>query len=229
MFHIRQSRTGVINAGIKVLQAQERHYRALSPQHHKLYALAFFTLEAAAAIMVVFVAFPTENEELFATALFHIKESIARMKNIRDTNPFAQPAADLLESLLARAENIQKDRKPTISPTRSTQVTSPTQYIETDFKPSFNGENFDFSDYNSAQAMDFSHSDSSSTPPNFDYTCGGLIGPYGPTATVLDTNFMMETDTWDPMILLDRVDMMGSGNDGINGFGGMGYSQDIYQ
>jgi hypothetical protein len=216
MFSIPQSRTEVIKAGIKVLQAQERHYRALSVQHYKLYALAFFTLEAATAIMVVFIAYPAENRELFPTALFQIKESIDRMNAIRPSNPFARPAAELLELLMLRAESIHNSTSSR-SP-RSSHETTP-QHVNLEFKPPYQGKNFDLADYPPSQTLDHSHSDSGSTPPNFDFTCGGIIGPFGPTAQMLEADFMVP-DTWDPMILLERSD---------DSLLGDGYGQDVYE
>lgn len=230
MFTVPQSRTEVIKAGIKVLQAQEAHYRTLSVQHYKLYALAFFTLEAATAIMVVYIAYPSENNDLFYSALFHIKESIARMNAIQASNPFARPAADLIQLLLLRAESIHDVRESIRNDINSSSSESPTpqditpQYLNSDFKPSFQGESFDFADYIPSQALDLAPSESSSTPPNFDFSIGGIIGPYGPTATVVDNNFMTVPDAWDPMILLQRADMMIPGDDGMDGFVG-GYGQ----
>jgi hypothetical protein len=239
MFNIPQSRTDVIKAGIKVLQAQERHYRTLSVQHYKLYALAFFTLEAATAIMVVFIAYPSENEELFATALLHIKESITRMNSIQASNPFAGPAAELIQLLMLRAESIhdvREDIHKDIAHIRTSSSESPTpqditpHYINSDYKPPFQGDNFDFSDYTPSQTLDLAHSESSSTPPNFDFSIGGIIGPYGPIATLVDNNFMTVPDVWDPMILLERADVMIPEDGRMDGFAGGGYGQgqDIY-
>lgn len=236
MFAMPQSRTEVLKAGIAMLQAQQRHYLTLSPQHYKLYALAFFTLEAAAAIMVVYIAFPNENEELFDKAILCIRESVERMRIIEETNPFAKSAAELIEKLLARAVDVHKDySNPT--PSHPTNTPPLSQQYNTDYKPSFNTQiDSSYTPTPVQAAVDLSqlsqsNSSSSLTPPefdfNFDFTCGGLIGPYGPTAMLLDQNFM-ESDNWDPMILLDRGVVMGDGDDGDNGFGDAGYSDDIY-
>jgi hypothetical protein len=219
MFTIPQSRTEVIKSGIKVLQAQERHYRALGAQHYKLYALAFFTLEAATAIMVVFIAFPAENKVLFPTALFHIKESIARMNAIKCSNQFARPAAELLELLMLRAESVLRDLKSASSNSPGSSQENTPQYINSELTPLDPGEKIDFSDYPPSQTLNPSHSDAGSTPPNFDFTCGGIIGPFGPTAQMLEADFMVP-DTWDPMILLERSD---------DSFVGDGYRQDMYE
>lgn len=237
MFHIPQSRTGVIICGIKVLQAQERHFRTLSVQHYKLYALAFFTLEAATAIMVVFIAYPTENRDLFATAMLHVKESIARMNAINASNPFAHPAKELVEILMRRAENLYKEVKPSSSPPSSPpqnllpQDSTPPQYstVDTETKPSaWQNDGFGFSDYTppQGQPLDFTHSGTPSTPPNFDLTCGGCIGQYGPVATVVDNVYYTVPDTWDPMIFLERPDsgMVNFTNNGVEG----GYGQDSF-
>ena len=124
MFHMPQSRTEVIKLGIKVLEAQERHFRTLNVQHHKLYALAFFTLEAATAIMVVFIAYPSENGELFEEAMSHIKDGIARMNIILNANPLARPAKDLIELLMLRAEKLHK------SPSASSPPSHPTLPVD---------------------------------------------------------------------------------------------------
>jgi len=246
MFHIPQSRTEIIKSGIQVLQAQERHFRTLSIQHHKLYALAFFTLEAAAAIMVVFIAYPGENHELFAPAMLHVKESIARLTTIETSNAFARPVKELMELLMLRASNLHKDIDT--KPSHLAQNSSP-QYSSTvlqEAKPlPWQTSTFDFAAYtppshpnqnqNQNQNLDLTNSDTS-TPPNrgnnlednaFDFTCGGIIGQYGPIATVVDNVYYTVPDTWDPMILLERDGMDGMG--GIGGFvGGGGYGQDIY-
>jgi hypothetical protein len=236
MFHIPQSRTGVIICGIKVLQAQERHFRTLSVQHYKLYALAFFTLEAATAIMVVFIAYPTENRDLFATAMSHVKESIARMDAINASNPFARPAKELVELLMRRAENLYKEVKPPSSPSSPPQNllpqdSTPPQYstIYTETKPSaWQNDDFDFSDYTppQGQPLDVTQSGTPSPPPNFDLTCGGIIGQYGPVATVVDNVYYTVPDTWDPMIFLERSDS-GIANFTSNGVEG-GYGQDSF-
>jgi hypothetical protein len=245
MFHIPQSRTGVILSGIKVLEAQERHFRTLSVQHYKLYALAFFTLEAATAIMVVFIAYPAENGDLFATAMLRVKESIARMNTIDAANPFAHPAKELIELLVLRAEKLHDNlasASSSASPShpRALQGSVSPQYssstLTTEIKPpaSWQTETFDFSDYTPppprSQPLDLTHRDASSSPTNFDLTCGGIIGQYGPIATVVDNVYYTVPDTWDPMIFLERTDSgmtaftTTGGGDGVGG----GYGQDIY-
>jgi hypothetical protein len=218
MFHFPQSRTEVIKLGIKVLEAQERHFRTLTVQHYKLYALAFFTLEAATAIMVVFIAYPSENGELFEEAMSHINDGIARMNIILNANPLARPAKDLIELLMQRAEKLHKSSTspapshPTQPPPLLHQNSSLSQYSNPhptlDFKnETWQSENFDFSDYTPPLGphLDLTHaSDSSATPPGFDFSCGGIIGQYGPVATMIDGNFYGVPDTWDPMILLER-------------------------
>jgi hypothetical protein len=235
MFTVPQSRTEVIKAGIKVLQAQKAHWRTLGVQHYKLYALAFFTIEAATAIMVVYIAYPSENNELFDNALFHIKESIARMNSIQASNPFARPAADLIQLLMLRAESIHDVRESirddiNSSPSESPQPQKVTpQYIDSHYKPSFQGESYNSADYRPSQNLDLAHSESSSTPPNFDFSIGGIIGPCGPTATMVDNNFVTVPDAWDPMILLERADVMIPGEDRMGSFAGVsGQGQDIY-
>ncbi|PMD41813.1 hypothetical protein L207DRAFT_426556 [Hyaloscypha variabilis F] len=242
MFHIPQSRTEVIKCGIEVLKAQERHFRTLSVQHHKLYALAFFTLEAAAAIMVVFIAYPSENRDLFAEAMVHIKASIARLSSIETANAFARPVKELMQLLKVRAENLHKeiefshDSKPphllqdSRTPSyHSANTNTNAQEIK---PPHWQTASFDFAAYTPpALAHEFSHSDTSnSTPPisgagenaAFDFSCGGIINQYGPIATVVDNVYYTVPDTWDPMILLERAD-------GTEGYvGGGGYGQDIY-
>jgi hypothetical protein len=218
MFHFPQSRTEVIKLGIKVLEAQERHFRTLNVQHYKLYALAFFTLEAATAIMVVFIAYPSENGELFEEAMSYINDGIARMKIILNANPLARPAKDLIELLKQRAEKLHKSTTspppshPTQPPPLLHHNSSLSQYSNPnptpEFKPeTWGNEDFDFSDYRPPLGphLDLTHaSDSSATPPGFDFSCGGIIGQYGPVATMIDGNFYGVPDTWDPMILLER-------------------------
>jgi hypothetical protein len=233
MFHMSHSRTEVIKLGIKVLEAQERHFRTLNVQHHKLYALAFFTLEAATAIMVVFIAYPNENGELFEEAMGHIKDGIARMNIILDANPLARPAKDLIELLMQRAEKLHSSSTSpppshhTQPPPLLHQNSSLSQYSNPnptpEFKPeTWQNENFDFSDYTPPLGphLDLTHaSDSSATPPGFDFSCGGIIGQYGPVATMIDGNFYGVPDTWDPMILLER-------DGGMAGYaGGEGYGE----
>jgi hypothetical protein len=239
MFHFPQSRTGVIKSGIKVLQAQERHFRTLSIQHHKLYALAFFTLEAATAIMVVFIAYPAENRGLFENAMDHVKDGIARMNIIMAANPFARPAKQLIELLMLRAESLHNNPDPKATSVPSVTNPLPTPHNPTppytntnlELKPeSWQDGFFDFSNYtpSQSQTQGLSHSDSSSTAQNFDFTCGGIIGQHGPIATMIDGNFYGVPDTWDPMILLEREGEMLPGNPGMNSYGGNGYGRDVY-
>jgi len=190
---------------------------------------------------VVFIAYPNENGPLFGEAMLHVRESIARMNAIKASSPFASPTSELIELLMRRAENLHNgvsvnakasSASPSHPPPLIQQDSAESQYT-TDFKPSLSAwqnENFDFADYtrpSGHQGLDLTHSDPSSTPPNstFDFTCGGIIGQYGPIATVVDNVYYTVPDTWDPMILLERPDALNG-----NGFAGNGgeYGQDIY-
>jgi hypothetical protein len=220
MFHVAASRTETINSAIEVLRAQERHFRTLSPQHYKLYALAFFALEAATAIMVVFIAYPSENSELFEPAMQIVQESIARLHRIKSSNALARPAAELLELLRLRAESTHKSSGQAAPPNPQSSSPPTIQQIP-DIKHTFHSQNegFDFAAYTPYQNPNL---EIDTSPPPFDFSCGGIIGQYGPIATMIDGNFYGVPDTWDPMILLER--------DAIGGYGAGsgGYGEDVY-
>jgi hypothetical protein len=158
------------------------------------------------------------------------------MDAINASNPFARPAKDLVELLMRRAENLYKEVKPPSSPSSPPQNllpqdSTPAQYstIYTETKPSaWQNDDFDFSDYTppQGQPLDVTQSGTPSTPPNVDLTCGGIIGQYGPVATVVDNVYYTVPDTWDPMIFLERSDS-GMANFASNGVEG-GYGQDSF-
>lgn len=186
MFHIPQSRTEVIKYGIKILHSQERHFRTLSVQHYKLYALAFFTLEAAIAILVVFIAYPVGNGEFFEEAMAVVKESIASLDTIKDLNTFAHPTKELIELLMLRAEKLHKNTSANTSVTSSLQIptlqdSTPPQYINLECKQSsWENESFNFPKYcpYPNQSLEQAHSNTSFIPAHstFDLTCGGITG-----------------------------------------------------
>ena len=227
MFHVANSRTETIKSAIEVLLAQKRHFNTLSPQHYKLYAIAFFVLEPATAIMVVFIAYPTENQDLFEPAMKIVREGIARLNAVKASNALARPAAELLELLRLRAESIHRttlSTPPLISYPSTSTISQETISSIPELRPSSpfqeGDETFDFSAYTPYQALtlDQMHAESDTSTPPFDISCGGIIGQYGPVATMIDGNFYGVPDTWDPMILLER--------DG-GGFLG-GYGEDVY-
>lgn len=217
IFTAPKCRTVVIESGIKVLQAQEREYRCLTPEFGKIFTLAFITLEAATAIMAVLIAFPTENAEQVADCLFHVRESITRLYKIGDANHFATPAADILQSLMERAEGIEALTNLSSPADESPQNTT-MQNLAMQYPP----EDFDFNDYSAGSNPGFPQSDTSNAPLEFDFNFGGVVDTFAPTSTMVNGDLTTSLDAWDPMILMGWSDLMEN-----VGAGGNNYTQGL--
>lgn len=226
IFSVPQCRTEVLKAGIKVLQAQERNYRCLGKEFWKLFTLAFVTLEAATAIMAVLIAFPAENGDLIPAALFQVRESIARLKVIGDTNHFAVPAAEVLQSLMSRVEGMDA---LTGWFARATSVTDDTAIQNYPAQYQTQGSSFDFNSYGEVPTVAFPQSGASNSSPNFDVNFGGVVDTFAPTSNMVDGDLTTAADSWDPMILMGWTDMVTTGDGGMGYYGGNDLEQNNQQ
>jgi hypothetical protein len=130
IFSIPQSRTEVLNAGIKMLNAQQRFYLTLKPYHYRMFTLAYLTVEPCVAMLAVLIAFPRENATRVNEAFRCIRESLARLNTIRGTNKVAGQGADVIHSLLLRAQ--KNHPSPILSSTLSPPARSlPDQLMTT--------------------------------------------------------------------------------------------------
>jgi len=104
IFSISKSRTEILQAGIQMLNAQQRFFLTLKPHHYRMFTLAYLSVEPCVSMLAVLIAFPHENAGLVAEAFRCIKESLTRMNTIRSTNRVAGQGADVISNLLVRAE-----------------------------------------------------------------------------------------------------------------------------
>lgn len=124
IFSIAQSRTEIMKAGIQMLHAQQKFFCSLQPQQYKLFTLAYVSVDPAVSMLAVLITYPKEEQELVPEAFRCIRETLWRLNQIRGSNIVAGQGADVIQSLLARAE-------PKHEQTLTTNSHTPTSTRET--------------------------------------------------------------------------------------------------
>ncbi|KIW18742.1 hypothetical protein PV08_03031 [Exophiala spinifera] len=104
IFSVARSRSVIMKAGIHLLHAQQRYFRSLQPHHYKLFTLAYISVDPAVSMLAVLITYPEEEKGLVPEAFRCIRETRWRLNHIRDSNIVAGQGADVIQSLLARAE-----------------------------------------------------------------------------------------------------------------------------
>ncbi|KAJ9607904.1 hypothetical protein H2200_007983 [Cladophialophora chaetospira] len=117
IFSIAKSRIEILQAGIQMLNAQQRLFLTLKPHHYRMFTLAYLSVEPCVSMLAVLIAFPHENAGLVAEAFRCLKESLSRLNTIRSTNRVAGQGADVINNLILRAE---KNRPLPASGSKST-------------------------------------------------------------------------------------------------------------
>ncbi|KAK6379540.1 hypothetical protein LTS17_006458 [Exophiala oligosperma] len=104
IFSVAKSRTEIMKAGIQMLHAQQKFFCSLQPQHWKLFTLTYISVDPAVSMLAVLITYPKEEQEVVPEAFRCIRETLWRLNQIRGSNMVAGQGADVIQSLLARAE-----------------------------------------------------------------------------------------------------------------------------
>ncbi|KIX92201.1 uncharacterized protein Z520_12082 [Fonsecaea multimorphosa CBS 102226] len=136
IFSNSKSRSEIMKAGIHMLEAQQRFFETLSPHHYKMFTLTYLSVEPCVSMLAVLIAFPHENAQLVSQAFRCIKESLVRLKTIRNTNKVAGQGADVIQNLLLRAE---KNQPSPVSTSKSSSPRSDEHSSELFVTPSSHG------------------------------------------------------------------------------------------
>ncbi|KAI9838168.1 MAG: hypothetical protein M1837_002630 [Sclerophora amabilis] len=115
IFSIAESRREALEASLKILRSQERLFRSIEVQHHKMFGLVFYTFDASVLSGAVFLARPNENSELLPEALHCMELAISRLQHLSSRNALARSASLVLEAVFQRTKKIQSDARPSLA------------------------------------------------------------------------------------------------------------------
>ncbi|KAK2616352.1 hypothetical protein QQS21_000786 [Conoideocrella luteorostrata] len=106
IFAHRSSRNKALQAGLAILESQNRLFNMAEPRQYGVFNFVFTTFDAMALIAALFIAFPEENLEQLVSSTQAIERGLARLESIRLQNKLAATAHATIQELYTKLTKI---------------------------------------------------------------------------------------------------------------------------